>query len=428
MGRDSKPFINTDTSKPAFPLPRRASLTASFSLPTLSLSSRSKAPPPSLPPLNVAGANGIPIDEEDTPIAPSASQPLPSGTAESQTRPSSPLKPPTSPGSSVPLPSIRSLRSRFSLSSAPQDQTNTPSRPAPTPTQKRVTSRRFLPFGNSNSSSPDTNATPTVPRKSLGDVFALGRSSTSSRLDATSIRSATPSGRSSRSVTSAATLRGWASTARHLEPGGHSRLSFGRPRSQDYSLQPDLGFVVAIGSQDETVRQRPNILATNSSPLTTTATLAVDESSQEDVTTTTLTDNVTHVTLPPLAPKAVTLPVPATVSAPTPSLNGAESADIRSSLPHPALPPIKIPSPLDVKAFKGLDTGHSDNSEKTPITALESEQDWENPASTAYPFTPVDDRSDVTSSTHNTPSSTHKSVTRETPAIVPPLPSPSPFR
>ncbi|KAG8740703.1 hypothetical protein FRC10_003953 [Ceratobasidium sp. 414] len=420
MGRDTKPFINHETPRPAFP--RRTSLTASFSLPTLSLSSRSKAPVPSLPSLDTTVANGNPLDDESASsscITPSSSQPFPPSTAESPV----PLKPPTSPGPSVPLPSIRSLRSRFSFSTASQDQANTPGRVAATPTQKRVTSRRFLPFGNSSSSTPTNNTTPTVPRKSLGDVFTLGRSSTSSRLDANSIRSATPSGRSSRSVTSAATLRGWTSTSRHLEPGGpNSRLSFGRPRSQDYSLDIDLGYVVTIGSQDETIRQRPNILTTN----TPGATLVVEESSQEDLTTATLGEAATDIALPASANKAN----PSVVNAPAPRSNDpAESApNNRSSPRQSALPPIKIPPPLDVR------TSHESKEEiigstgKTPIAAPQSENDSDNPAPAVYPFTPVDDRSDVTSSTQNTPSSAHKSVVREPHSIVPPLPSPSPFR
>ncbi|KAG9087509.1 hypothetical protein FS749_002864 [Ceratobasidium sp. UAMH 11750] len=424
MGRDTKPFLNPETPRPAFPLPTRASLTASFSLPTLSLSSRSKAPPPSLPPLDISGPDEHLLDVESTPassVTVSSSQPLPSSSAEPPTRPSSPLKPPTSPGSSVPLPSIRSLRSRFSFNPAPQDQPNTPGRAAPTP-QKRVTSRRFLPFGNSTSSTPTSNTTPTVPRKSLGDVFALGRSSTSSRLDAASTRSATPSGRSSRSVTSAATLRGWTSTSRHLEPGvPNSRLSFGRPRSHDYSLDLDLGHVVAIGSQDETVRQRPSVPTTNISPLMSGGTLALEESSQEDLTTTSTGEVVTHVALPALGPKAVRS-VSSAVNAPT---STPEQANKRPSPRQSVLPPIKIPPPLDVKTTRELVEGRIDNIEKTPITVAESENDSDNPTPTAYPFTPVDDRSDVTSSTQNTPSSAHKPITHEP---VPPLPSPSPFR
>ncbi|KAG9122889.1 hypothetical protein FRC07_000539 [Ceratobasidium sp. 392] len=430
MGRDTKPFLNGETSKPAVPLPRRASLTASFSLPTISLSSRSKAPPPSLPPLNITEADGNSVDDESasSAITSSASQPFPLNNTEPYgSRPSSPLKPPTSPGSSVPLPSIRSLRSRFSFGSGHQDQPNTPSRAAATPTQKRVTSRRFLPFGNSSSSSPNNNATPTVPRKSLGDVFALGRSSTSSRLDAASTRSATPSGRS---VTSAATLRGWTSTSRHLEPGGpHSRLSFGRPRSHDYSLDADLGYVVAIGGRDETVRQRPSILTASSSPLLSNAALAVEESSQEDIATPTLDETVTHVVLPALAQNAVTLPLSTAVSPPAARPNDApEPANARPSPRQSALTPIKIPPLSDVKTSNESETDHTDSTEKTPVTAPESENDWNESAPTAYPFTPVDDRSDVTSSTHNTPSSAHKSATQESQAAVPPLPSPSPFR
>lgn len=326
MGRDAKPSLNQEASRPAFPLPRRTSLTSSFSLPTLSLSSRSKIAQPSLALLDTTRAGGNPLDDESTAsscIAPSSSQPLPLGSTENQSRPSSPLKAPLSPGSSVPLPSIRSLRSRFSFST-PQEPANLPGQPVQTPSQKRVTSRRFLPFGNFSSSNSTPSATPSIPRKSLGDVFALGRSSTSSRFDSTSTRSGTPSSRSARSVTStgAATLRaGWTPSSRSLTPGGPtSSIGFLRPHSHDYSLDSDLGYVVAIQSHDDTIRQRPDLPARPSpqpSPQPVRVSLPTATSSQEDLTQSTLGDGTTYLAVPSLAHRAVTMPPGVPTGAPS---------------------------------------------------------------------------------------------------------------
>lgn len=61
---------------------------------------------------------------------------------------------------------------------------------------------------------------------------------------------------------------------------------------------------------------------------------------------------------------------------------------------------------------------------EAPLTALESETDLQDSLPSAFPFTPVDDRSDVTSSTANTPGSTGRSL-GELRTVPPPLPSPS---
>ncbi|KAF8596947.1 hypothetical protein BDV93DRAFT_610628 [Ceratobasidium sp. AG-I] len=424
MGRDAKPYLNPEVSRPAFPLPRRTSLTSSFSLPTLSLSSRSKAAQPSLALLDTTRAGGNPLDDESTSsscITPSSSQPLPLSSSENQSRPSSPLKPPLSPGSSVPLPSIRSLRSRFSFST-PQESPNTPGQSAQNPSQKRVTSRRFLPFGNFGSSNSTPSATPSIPRKSLGDVFALGRSSTSSRFDSVSSRSGTPSSRSTRSVTStgAATLRaGWTPSSRSLTPGGPaSSIGFPRPYSHDYSLDSDLGYVVAIQSQDDTIRQRPDISPLQSSPQPVRVTLPTAPPSQEDLTQSSLGDGVTHLAVPPLAHRAVTVSLGAASSAPT--LEKPLVSNLEPPPKQPALRHIVIPPPVDLN----LPAAAVDNHEKTPLTALESETGAQDSLTSTFPFTPVDDRSDVTSSTANTPGSTGQSL-GELRTVPPPLPSPS---
>lgn len=322
MGRDTKPFLNPEVSRPAFPLPRRTSLTSSFSLPTLSLSSRSKPAQPSLALLDTTRVSGNPLDDgsaSSSCITPNSSQPLPLG-SENHSRPASPLKPLLSPGSSVPLPSIRSLRNRFSFST-PQDAVHPPGQPNPTPSQKRVTSRRFLPFGNFGSSNSTPSATPTIPRKSLGDVFALGRSSTSSRFDSISTRSGTPSSRSTRSVTStgAATLRaGWTPSSRSLTPSGQtSSIGFPRPHSYDYSLDSDLGYVVAIQPHDDTIRQRPDLPPPQSSSQPVRVTMPMAPFSQEEPAQHSSGDGATHLTVPSPAHHAVTTSSGAASGVPT---------------------------------------------------------------------------------------------------------------
>jgi hypothetical protein len=313
MGRDRKPSINQETSKIAFPVPRRASLASSFSLPSLSLSSRSK-PTPSLTPLDTNRANGHPLDSEDMTssyITPSISYPNALDSLDLPTRPASPLKPPSSPSTSVPLPSIRSLRSRFSLTS--QDPPNLPGAIIQTPTNKRVTSRRFLPFGNSTPSSQAVTSTPSVPRKSLSDVFSLGRASTSSRFDSSSARSATPSSRSARSVTSAATMRGgWNHNPGYpgLAPPNAGVSS--RPRSDDFTLT-DLGYVIAIESGDDTVRRRPDPPPAEPPPRLCDSSQTIVESSGENLAQINLASPSTELAIPPISQLTVTQPTTAVV-------------------------------------------------------------------------------------------------------------------
>ncbi|QRV99467.1 Arginine-glutamic acid dipeptide repeats protein [Ceratobasidium sp. AG-Ba] len=318
---------------------------------------------------------------------------------------------------------LRHSNLRYPLAplSGSQDPANTPTRVAPTP-QKRVTSRRFLPFGNSNASTPSNPPSSNPPRKSLGDVFALGRSSTSSRLDAASTRSGTPSGRSSRSVTSAATLRGWGSTSKHLEPGPHSRLSFNRPRSHDYTLDSDLGFVVAIGASDETVRQRPGVSASGSSPLIAGATPPVQESSQEDIVLPSSDQANNPAGISSLGQATCADPASVYLGTSALSPNHPETASTNGSLNSPKFS-AKRPPPLNLKPSAGAPA----EVVKTLVTTPECYFQEENPASAVYSFAPVDDRSDVTSSTRNTPSSVRKPSGSVQP-VVDPLPSPSPFR
>ncbi|KAB5593765.1 hypothetical protein CTheo_2845 [Ceratobasidium theobromae] len=400
MARDAKPSANQETSKIAFPMPRRASLASSFSLPSLSLS-RSKTTP-TLAPLDTNRANGHPLDGEDTRL--------------SHITPSVGMAgPPSSPGTAVPLPSIRSLRSRFSFTS--QEPPNLPSVLVQTP-NKRVTSRRFLPFGNSASNQAADN-TPSVPRKSLGDVFALGRASTSSRYDSSSARSATPSSRSTRSVTSAATMRGaWShnSSQSGLAP---PKSPSSRPRSDDFTaLSADLGYVLAIGSGEDTIRRRPDAPPAEVLPRQRDSDQTIVEVSWEDPALT----NSPSVSTPPVLDVGVARSLDTAddvVILPT-TINHLASGRPRQS----PVPPISIPPPS--KGGIAMVQLDYPDTEQRLGTVIEYEPSVLDSSTTAYPFTPVDDRSDVTSSTNNTPSSTDRLSRKNSHNIPPRIPSPSP--
>ncbi|CAE6534721.1 unnamed protein product [Rhizoctonia solani] len=418
MGRDRKASITQDASKVVFPVSRRSSITSSFSLPSLSLSSRSKTTPV-LVPLDTSRANIHPLDSGGTTsssITPSVSHPQALELAPSPSRSVSPGKPPASPGASIPLPSIRSLRSRFSFTT--QDPPNLPGIALQTPSQKRVTSRRFLPFGNSGSSNQPSNSTPSVPRKSLSDVFALGRASTSSRYDSTSSRSVTPSSKSTRSVTSVGTMRGpWSHGSGYSALAPPLPATSPRPRSHDFTLDAELGYVIAIESGDDTIRCRPDLPPAEPPPRLRDSSQTIIESSRENLSQMTLSPpaEIPSPTLPEFVPSS--LPSAAGFGAPIsnlPNLPGNVARRRQSPVPPIAIPPPGVPIELD-----GVDS-----TEKTAATVIDSEGEGYDALPAAFPFTPIDDRSDVTSSANNTPHSGDQS--RAPPNIPPPLPSPSP--
>ncbi|CAE6475152.1 unnamed protein product [Rhizoctonia solani] len=417
MGRDRKRSITQEAARIVFPASRGSSITSSFSLPSLSLS-RSK-PTPVLAPLDTTRANAHPLDSGSTTcsfITP-VSHPSALELSASPSRSISPSKPPSSPGASIPLPSIRSLRSRFSFTS--QEPPNLSGIALQTPTQKRVPPRRFLPFGNSSASNQPANSTPSIPRKSLGDVFTLGRPSTSSRYDSTSSRSVTPSSKSSRSVASTGTMRGqW------LHGSGYSTLapphpaSSPRPRSEDFTLDAELGYVLAIGVGEDTIRCRPDLPPAEPPPRLRDPNQTIIESSRENLSQMTLSPpiEVPSPTLPEFVPSGSQT---AAAESSTPNTNLTKHPDNVSRRRQSPVPPISIPLPGVPVDLEGLNSA-----EKTPATILDSEGEDDDIVPTTFPFTPVDDRSDVTSSTNNTPHSGDRS--RVPPSVPPPLPSPSP--
>ncbi|KAL5637519.1 hypothetical protein ACGC1H_004066 [Rhizoctonia solani] len=411
MGRDRKASITQEASKIAFPGSRRSSITSSFSLPTLSLPSRSK-PTPVLPPLDTSRANTHPLDSGSATssfITPSVSQPNALERSHSPSHSVSPVKPPASPGISAPLPSIRSLRSRFSFNT--QDPPNLPGTTLQTPTQKRSTTRRFLPFGGSGSSNPPANSTPSIPRKSLGEVFALGRTSTSSRYDSTSSRSVTPSGKSSRSATSIGTMRGpWTHGSGYSTLAPPQPATSPRPYSDDLTLSAELGYVIAIESGDDTIRGRPDLPPAEPPPRFRDPSQTIIESSRE---------NLSQMTLSPIEIPSPTLPEFMSNTAQSPNSNLTNQSGNVARCRQSPVPPIVIPPhgvPVELEGA-GL-------AKKTLATAINPEGENHGALPTTFPFTPIDDRSDITSSTNNTPHSSDRS--RVPPNVPPPLPSPSP--
>ncbi|CAE6535104.1 unnamed protein product [Rhizoctonia solani] len=404
MGRDRKTSITQEASKIVFPGSRRSSITSSFSLPSLSLSSRSK-PTPVLTPLDTSRANTHPLDSGGATssfITPSANA---LELSHSPSHSVSPMKPPASPGTSAPLPSIRSLRSRFSFHT--QEPPNLPGIALQAPTQKRTTTRRFLPFGGSGSSNQSANSTPSIPRKSLGEVFALGRTSTSSRYDSTSSRSVTPSSKSTRSATSIGTMRGpWTHGFGHSTLAPPHPATSPRPCSEDLTLNAELGYVIAIESGDDTIRCRPDLPPAEPPPRFRDSHQTIIESSRE---------NLSQMTLSPTETSSPTLPefVPNTAQPPNSNLTN-HSGNVARRRQSP-VPPIAIPPhgvPIDPEAKKAL------------ATVINPKGENQDALPTAFPFTPIDDRSDITSSTNNTPHSSDRS--RVPPSVPPPLPSPSP--
>ncbi|KAJ1300696.1 hypothetical protein OPQ81_002343 [Rhizoctonia solani] len=416
MGRDRKTSITQEGSKVVFPVSRRSSITSSFSLPSLSLSSRSK-PAPVLPPLDTSRANGHPLDSGSAVssfITPSVSHPNPSELSHSPSRSVSPARPPASPGASVPLPSIRSLRSRFSLTT--QDPPNLPGVALQTHTQKRSTTRRFLPFGNSGSNTQSANSTPSLPRKSLGDVFALGRTSSSSRYDSTSSRSVTPSSKSSQSATSVGTMRGlWSHGSGYSTLAPPHAMPSPRPRSDDFTLDAELGYVIAIESGDDTIRCRPDLPPAEPPPWLHDSSQTIIESSRENLSQMTLSPptDIPSPTLPEFVPNSIQ--TTAASDAPNSNLTNQPSNVARrrqSPVPPIAIPPSRVP--IELEGAQSAEKG----------TAIDSEGGDLDDLPTTFPFTPIDDRSDVTSSANNTPHSGNRS--RVAPSVPPPLPSPSP--
>ncbi|CAE6409916.1 unnamed protein product [Rhizoctonia solani] len=418
MGRDRKPSITQEPSKIVFPVSRRSSITSSFSLPSLSLPSRSK-PAPVLPPLDTTRANSHPLDSGSTTssfITPSVSQPNTLELAHSPSRSISPIKPPASPGTSVPLPSIRSLRSRFSFTT--QDPPNLPGVALQTPTQKRATARRFLPFGNSGSNNQSANPTLSIPRKSLGEVFALGRTSTSSRYDSTSSRSVTPSTKSSRSVTSASTMRGpWSHGSGYSTLAPPRPEASPRPRSDDFTLSAELGYVIAIESGDDTIRCRPDPPPAEPPPRLRDSTQTIIESSRENLSQMTLSPpiEIPSPTLPEFVPKIAQ----STIGSDAPNSNLTNQSGNVSRRRQSPVPPITIPPPGVPIEREGAGPA-----EKIHATLVGSEGEDHDALPSTFPFTPIDDRSDVTSSVNNTPHSIDRS--RVPLSVPPPLPSPSP--
>ncbi|KAF8761329.1 hypothetical protein RHS01_00051 [Rhizoctonia solani] len=372
MPRDRKRSITQEAARIVFPV----SISSSFSLPSLSLS-RSK-PTPVLPPLDTTRANAHPLDNGGATssfITPT-SHPNALELSASPARSVSPSKPPASPGASVPLPSIRSLRSRFSFTT--QEPPNLSAIPLQTPTQKRAPPRRFLPFGNSGSTTQSTNSTPSIPRKSLGDVFTLGRPSTGSRHDSTSSRSVTPSSKSSRSAASMGTMRGqWLHGSGYSMLAPHHQAASPRPLSEDFALDAELGYVLAIESGEDTIRCRPDLPPAEPPPRLRDSNQTILESSRE---------NLSQMTLSP------------------------QSKFLRQHFQHLChlhkLPPPSLAPPIQISGVKA------------PATILDSEGEDDHLVPTTFPFTPVDDRSDVTSSTNNTPHSGDRS--RVPPSIPPP--------
>ncbi|CAE6407507.1 unnamed protein product [Rhizoctonia solani] len=407
MGRDRKTSITQEVAKIVFPASRRPSITSSFSLPSLSLSSRSK-PTPVLAPLDTSRANSHPLDSGSATcsfITPSVAHPNTLELSHSPSRSISPMKPPSSPGASVPLPSIRSLRSRFSLTT--QDPPNLPGVALQTAPQKRVTSRRFLPFGNSASSSQPVTSTPSIPRKSLGDVFAIGRTSTSSRYDSTSSRSVTPSTKSSRSVNSVGTMRGpWSHGSGYSTLAPPHSAASPRPRSDDFT---ELGYVIAIESGEDTIRGRPDPPPAEPPPRLRDSSQTIIESSRENLSQMTLSPQ-TEIPSPTL-PEFVS-----SSSQPTPNSNLTNQPNNVVRRRQSPVPPIAIPPPGVPAQLEGT--------EKTPATLIDLEGEDPDALPSVFPFTPIDDRSDVTSSTNNTPHSGDRS--HLPPSVPPPLPSPSP--
>ncbi|CAE7209424.1 unnamed protein product [Rhizoctonia solani] len=406
MGRDRKTSVTQDTSKVVFPVSRRSSITSSFSLPSLSLSSRSK-PTPVLTPLDTSRANSHPLDSG------SATSSFITPSVNPLDRSVSPIKPPASPGTSIPLPSIRSLRSRFSLTT--QDPPNLPGVALPPPTQKRTTSRRFLPFGNSGSSSQSANSTPSIPRKSLGDVFALGRASTSSRYDSTSSRSVTPSTKSSRSITSAGTMRGlWGHGSGYSTLAPPLPASSPRPRSDDFTLSAELGYVIAIESGDDTIRCRPDPPPAEPPPRLRDSNQTIIESSRENLSQMTLSppSDIPSPTLPEFVPSTSRSAVGSDVLKSNLTNQPGNVARRRQS----PVPPIAIPPPGVPIEIERVELAEK---------IVDSEEEDHDALPSAFPFTPIDDRSDATcSSANNTPHSGDRSYVP--PSAPPPLPSPSP--
>lgn len=82
---------------------------------------------------------------------------------------------------------------------------------------------------------------------------------------------------------------GWAHTSGGLAPPNSGASS--RPRSDDFSaLSADLGYVIAIGIDEETIRRRPDWPPAEPPPLLLDPSQTLDESSQEDITQTTFVD------------------------------------------------------------------------------------------------------------------------------------------
>ncbi|KAF8741637.1 hypothetical protein RHS02_03294, partial [Rhizoctonia solani] len=412
MPRDRKRSITQEAARIVFPV----SISSSFSLPSLSLS-RSK-PTPVLPPLDTTRANAHPLDNGGATssfITPT-SHPNALELSASPARSVSPSKPPASPGASVPLPSIRSLRSRFSFTT--QEPPNLSAIPLQTPTQKRAPPRRFLPFGNSGSTTQSTNSTPSIPRKSLGDVFTLGRPSTGSRHDSTSSRSVTPSSKSSRSAASMGTMRGqWLHGSGYSMLAPHHHAASPRPLSEDFALDAELGYVLAIESGEDTIRCRPDLPPAEPPPRLRDSNQTILESSRENLSQMTLS--------PPVEIPSPTLPTFVPPSQAATAQSSALNTNVTNQLGNVSrrrqspVPPISIPPPNVPVELEGPSSGV-----KAPATILDSEGEDDDLVPTTFPFTPVDDRSDVTSSTNNTPHSGDRS--RVPPSIPPPLPSPSP--
>ncbi|CAE6382759.1 unnamed protein product [Rhizoctonia solani] len=214
---------------------------------------------------------------------------------------------------------------------------------------------------------------------------------------------------------SAGTMRGqW------LHGSGYSTLapphqaSSPRPRSEDFSLDAELGYVLAIGSGEDTIRCRPDLPpAEPPPPRLRHANQTIIESSRENLSQMTLS--------PPIEIPSPTLPefVPAPAIEPAAlNTNVTKQPGNVVRLRQSPVPPISIPPPavpVDLESFN--------SAEKTPATILDSDPE-DDLVPTTFPFTPVDDRSDVTSSTNNTPHSGDRS--RVPPSVPPPLLSPSP--
>ncbi|KAG8758657.1 hypothetical protein FRC11_003271 [Ceratobasidium sp. 423] len=193
-----------------------------------------------------------------------------------------------------------------------------------------------------------------------------------------------------------------------------------RPRSHDFTLNAEVGYVIAIGSDDDTIRCRPDLPPAEPPPRLRDSNHTIIESSRENLSQMTLSPTeIPSPTLPEFVPSSLQLT--AGSGAPISNLTnppGNVAQRRQSPVPPITIPPPGVPIELD----------GADPSEKTPATAIDSEGEGHDALPAAFPFTPIDDRSDVTSSTNNTPHSGDQSRVPPSvpPNVPPPLPSPSP--